>query len=88
MVREIPNRRVAKRVDRAQVDRRFVLRSQTWSGRGLVVVVECSGCGGKVVLQGKTLAFDKFACPGCGRRSNMQVVRGQVRPDDDAVFGK
>lgn len=84
----IPNRRVAKVVDENREDRRFVLRSQAWIGRKLVVVVECLGCGGSVGLRGRMLITESFACPGCGRRSNMHVVRRQVRPGDAVVFGR
>lgn len=87
-MRDIPNRRVNKIVDDNREDRRFVLRSQTWMGRKLIVVVECLGCGGSIGLRGRMLSNDKFSCPGCGRRGNMHVVRRQVRPGDAVVFGR
>lgn len=86
-MRDIPNRRVHKMVDENRRDRRFVMRSQRWMGRYLVVVIECLRCGGFVGLRGKVLCSESFACPGCGRRSNMTVVRKQIRPLDVVVFG-
>lgn len=87
-MRDIPNRRVAKIIDSRREDRRFVLRSQRWIRRHFVVVIECLRCGGMVGLKGKVLMGDKFACPDCGRRSNLDVVRRQLRPGDAAVFGR
>jgi len=81
-MRDIPNRRVAKIIDSRREDRRFVLRSQRWIRRHFVVVIECLRCGGMVGLKGKVLMGDKFACPDCGRRSNLDVVRRQIRPGD------
>lgn len=87
-MRNIPDRPVGKVVDSRREDRRFVLRSQSWIRRHFVVVIECLGCGGMVGLKGKVLMSDKFACPDCGSRSNLDIVRRQLRPGDAAVFGR
>jgi len=86
-MRDIPNRPVEKKVDEGREDRRFVLRSQRWKDRNLVVVIECLRCGGFVGLKGKMLIMDKFTCPDCDHRSNMHVVRKQMRWSDYVEFG-
>lgn len=84
-MRNIPNRRVVKKVDRDRVDRRFVLRSQIWVKRGLICIVECMRCddGGASMKGG----LGKFVCDKCGRRGDMYVVRQQFKKGDLKYVG-
>jgi hypothetical protein len=78
-MRNIPNRRVNKAIDRDREDRRFVLYSQMWIKRHLICLVRCLRCGGDAAVKG---GHGRFACEKCGRRSSMGIVRAQVRKGD------